>query len=193
MLECPRTPAQFDHSLWSAHPSELRDRARWYAVQCQPHRERVAARHLTNQGFSVFLPLRSKLRRHARRVDRVQVPFFPGYLFVQFDPTRDRWRSVNGTLGVARLVMQGERPAPAPEGIVEALIEACDANNVLRWQAALKPGQSVRVLVGPFADLVGELEGMTDSGRLRVLLDIMGGSTPVFLPRENVVPADSYV
>ena len=89
--------------------------------------------------------------------------------------------------------MQGERPAPAPAGIVEALIDACDANNVLRWQAELKPGQSVRVLAGPFADLVGQLERMTDSGRLRVLLDIMGGSTPVFLPRESVAPADSYV
>ena len=193
MLECPGTTAQIGHSPWSPHSGEALKSSRWYAVQCQPHRERVAARHLTNQGFSIFLPLRKKLRRHARRVDSVQVPFFPGYLFVQFDPARDRWRSVSGTLGVARLVMQGERPAPAPAGIVEALIDACDANNVLRWQAELKPGQSVRVLAGPFADLVGQLERMTDSGRLRVLLDIMGGSTPVFLPRENVAPADSYV
>ena len=193
MLECPGTAVQIGHSPWSPNSGGALNPSRWYAVQCQSHRERIAARHLANQGFLVFLPLRKKLRRHARRVDSVQVPFFPGYLFVQFDPARDRWRSVNGTLGVVRLVMQGDRPTPAPAGIVEALIDACDANNVLRWQAELKPGQSVRVLAGPFADLVGQLDWMTDSGRLRVLLDIMGGSTPVFLPRENVAPADSYV
>jgi len=169
------------------------DQSRWFAVQCQPHRERAAAQHLTNQDFSVFLPLRKKVRRHARRIDSVLVPFFPGYLFVRFDPTRARWRSVNGTLGVVRLVMQGDRPAPAPLGIIEALVDSCDQNSVISWQADLKPGQSVRVLAGPFADFVGELEQMSDAGRLRVLLDIMGGSTPVFLPRENVAPADSWL
>ena len=193
MLAGLRISAQLGHAPWSRHPASAKDKSnrRWFAVQCQPNRERCAARHLTNQDFSVFLPLRKKLRRHARRTDSVLVPFFPGYLFVQFDPTRDRWRSVNGTLGVVRLVMQGEQPTPVPPGIVEALIDTCDDNNVLSWQANLTPGQSVRVLVGPFADLVGELEQMTDAGRLRVLLDIMGGSTPVFLPRENVAPADS--
>src|SRR5215475_12563612 len=117
MLECPETTAQLGHLPWNAHSAE--NSPRWYAVQCQPHREHVASRHLANQGFGVFLPLRKKLRRHARRVDSVQVPFFPGYLFVQFDKGKHRWRSINGTLGVTRLVMQGECPAPAPEGIVE--------------------------------------------------------------------------
>lgn len=177
----------------NGRPFSDNDEGRWYAVQCQPHRERAAAQHLTNQSFSVFLPLRKKVRRHARRVDSVLVPFFPGYLFVRFNPLRARWRSVNGTLGVVRLVMQGDKPAPAPSGIVEALIDACDENSVLSWQADLKPGQAVRVLAGPFADFVGELEKMNDAGRLRVLLDIMGGSRLVFLPRENVAPADSWL
>lgn len=165
--------------------------ARWYAVQCQPHRERMAASHLRNQGFSVHLPLREKSRRHARRIETVRTPFFPGYLFVRLDLGRDFWRSVNGTLGVVRLVMQGDRPSPVPVGIVEALIEACDGDGLLHWMCELVPGQSVRVLSGPFAELMGELEHMTDAGRVRVLLNIMGGRTPVMLPRENVVPAES--
>jgi hypothetical protein len=32
---------------------------------------------------------------------------------------------------------------------------------------------------------------LSDAGRVRVLLNIMGGSTPVLLSRENVVPAES--
>jgi len=165
----------------------------WYAVQCQPNRERTAAFHLTNQGFSVFLPLREKTRRHARRIDTVRVPLFPGYLFVCLDLNRDRWRSVGGTVGVVRLVMHGDRPSPAPRGIVEALVEACDSEQILHWQRELNAGQEIRVINGPFADLFGQLQAMTESGRLRVLLNIMGGQTSVLLPIEQVAAADSLL
>jgi len=164
---------------------------RWYAVQCRPHHERIAALHLVNQDFRIFLPLRIKARRHARRIDTVRVPFFPGYLFVRLDLARDRWRSVNGTFGVTRLVMQGDRPAAAPRGIVETLIDTCGEDGVLRWQPALEPGQQVRVLTGPFAELIGELDRMSDGGRVRVLLNIMGTGTAVLLPRDNLVRANS--
>lgn len=95
---------------------------------------------------------------------------------------------MNGTFGVIRLVVQGDRPAPAPVGVVETLNEACDADGLPRWQADLKPGQPVRLLTGPFADLVGELESMTDTRRVRILLDILGGETPVVLPVTSVAP-----
>ena len=167
------------------------DDARWYAVQCQPHRERGAAVHLANQNFEAFLPYREKTRRHARKIETVRVPFFPGYLFVRLDLTRDRWRSVNGTFGVVRIVMQGERPAPAPRGVVEGLKDACGEDDMLCWQAALTLGQSVRVLTGPFTDFIGELDQLTDTGRVRVLLNIMGGGVPVFLPRAYVASAES--
>jgi transcription antitermination factor NusG len=47
------------------------------------------------------------------------------------------------------------------------------------------------VIGGPFADFVGELDQLTDSERVRVLLDIMGGRTRVVLPRDYLTPADS--
>jgi transcription elongation factor/antiterminator RfaH len=167
------------------------DNARWYAVQCQPHRERAASVHLAHQKFSAFLPLRKKARRHARRIDTVRAPFFPGYLFIRLDLTRDRWRSVNGTFGVVRLVANGERPAPVPRGFVEALKDACDGSDVMALRTELVPGQSIRVLTGPFVDLVGRLDRVGETDRVRVMLEVMGGQIPVLLPREDVVAADS--
>ena len=181
-------------SDFSAVPlASLPTSERYYAVQCQPNRERTAAHHLGNQDIFSFLPLREKTRRHARRIETVRVPFFPGYLFVSLDLTRDRWRSVSGTIGVVRLVMQGDRPAPVPFGVVESLKDACDSNKVIRWKSALTPGQAVRVVKGPLADLLGELVNMTESGRLRVLLNIMGRQAPVVLSEEHVVGADSLL
>jgi transcriptional antiterminator RfaH len=155
------------------------------------HREGAAAAHLENQGFSVFIPRRRKIRRHARKIETVLVPFFPGYLFVALDLTRDRWRSVNGTYGVAGLVMHGEAPASVPRGIVETLQGSCDEAGIIHWQPDLKPGQPVRIVTGALADLVGELDRLDASARVCVLLEILGGRVATLIPRESVISADS--
>jgi transcription antitermination factor NusG len=131
------------------------------------------------------------MRRHARKIEKVRRPFFPGYLFVSLDIERERWRSINSTVGVIRIILQNERPAPAPVGVVEALMAASDSDDVLQIRMDLNVGQKVRVIDGPLADLIGELDQLTDPDRVRVLLDIMGGRTRVTLPRDYLVPADA--
>ncbi len=73
---------------------------RWYAVRTQPNQEARAEHQLQRQGFATFLPRIGKSVRHARKLRQVRAPLFPGYLFVQLDLTRDRWRAVNSTYGV---------------------------------------------------------------------------------------------
>ena len=162
--------------------------ARWYAVKCQPNREAMACAHLLNQNFEVFLPRGQRVRRHARKVDVVLAPFFPGYLFVRLDVTRDRWRCVNSTHGVSHLVMQGAGPAAVPAGIIEQLQARCDDRGVLDMDSQLKPGQPVRILTGALADFVVELERQDAADRVSVLLTILGKPTSVVLPRTSVVP-----
>lgn len=166
----------------------ITDAGRWFAVQSLARRETWAARHLSNQNFSVFLPCRRTTRRHARKLETISAPFFPGYLFVHLDLSRDRWRSVNGTYGVARLIMNGDLPAPVPKGVVEALLDASDAEGLLHGHTQLRIGQIVRVLEGPFTEFVGQLDRLDDGDRVRVLLDIMGGRVPVILPCDSVEP-----
>jgi Transcription termination factor nusG len=94
--------------------------SRWFAVHTQPMRERTAQDHLEAQVYRTFLPTRLKTVSHARKLRTIVAPFFPRYLFVVIDLKRQRWRSVNGTVGVASVVMQGDRPQPVPHGVVEA-------------------------------------------------------------------------
>ena len=116
-------------------------------------------------------------------------PLFPNYLFVRFDVSRDRWRSVNGTRGVIRLITQGETPQPVPVGIVEALQHCMSANGASSWAPSLKIGQTVRIADGPFVDFAGTLEYLDAAGRVRVLLDLLGRSVSVALRCEAVTPA----
>jgi transcriptional antiterminator RfaH len=114
---------------------------------------------------------------------------FPGYLFVALDLKRQQWRSVNGTFGVASLVMRGNEPHPVPRGGVETLIALTDEGGILQIGQNLKLGEAIRLAAGPFAEKLGILDRMDDSGRIRVLLGIFGRQVPVSTHSHNALPA----
>jgi transcriptional antiterminator RfaH len=167
----------------------LKGSERWFVAQTLHHREKLAALHLSAQGFRNFLPRFRKTVRHARQLREVIAPIFPGYIFLIIDTDRDRWRSINGTFGVARLVSAHGRPIPLPSGIVEAMIAAMDQSGIVRLGGQLTPGQAVRVVAGPFAGGLGVLERLDGKGRVRVLLQIMGGEAPFVMDRGALTAA----
>jgi len=181
--------AQFlDHKRAQAQPTTLSEGERWYAVHTLPFAETRAERHLQRQEFRTFQPKRHKTIRHARKLNTVEAPFFPRYLFIVLDLTRDQWRSVNGTIGVSRLVMCGDRPHPVPLGVVEALIEAADARGILQLGRKLRLGESVRMMAGPFAEQIAILDKLDDSGRVRVLLHILGRPVAISTDVNSLLP-----
>jgi transcription antitermination factor NusG len=162
---------------------------RWYAVHTLPFAEGRAQAQLANQNFYTFLPKRQKTVRHARKLRTVTAPFFPRYLFVVLNLNRDRWRSVNGTFGVSSLIMAGDLPCPAPEGIVESMLATADAEGALQLHSDLKVGAPIRLAAGPFAEQLGILDRLDDSGRIRVLLNMFGRQVAVCLNRAHALPA----
>lgn len=175
--------------VMTAHAEADGSGARWYAVNSQVRRELRAQAQLENQGYRTYLPKRLKTVRHARKLSTVPAAFFPRYLFVALDLSCCRWRNINSTFGVSSLVMVGELPHPVPSGVVEAMIAATDAGGLLSFEHKLKIGGRVRLLAGPFAEQLGTLERLDDSGRVRVLLEIMGGTIPVQMARDRVTAA----
>src|SRR6478736_4624319 len=136
---------------------ELEANERWYLVHTQPNSERRAELHLGAQGFTTHFPTIQKTIRHARQLRTVRAPLFPRYIFLILDLSRDRWLSVRSTVGVSSLFTCEGRPVPVPEGVVEALIEYSEGS-LTSLDAGLTKGQSVRVVSGPFAGLVGTLD-----------------------------------
>jgi transcription elongation factor/antiterminator RfaH len=178
-----------DEELAPTHPVRLGEGERWYAVHTLRFAEKRAQAQLENQQFRTFLPKRHKTVRHARKLSTVVAPFFPCYLFMVLDLNRHQWRSVNGTFGVSSLVMAGELPCPVPPGIVESMLAVANADGLLQFRPELKVGAPVRIAAGPFAEQLGILDRLDDSGRIRVLLDILGRQVPVHLSRDLALPA----
>ncbi|MCC6789898.1 MAG: hypothetical protein IT547_18885 [Hyphomonadaceae bacterium] len=168
-------------------PLGLEAGERWFLVNAQTGREPLAAQHLQRQGFRPFLPTTWRTIRHARQIRNERTAFFPGYLFVAMDLDRDRWRSIDGTLGVVRLVKADGRPSSAPSGLVETLIEATGQDGVLDLAGgSLCEGDAVRIIRGPFADQLAIVQQMSKQDRVRVLLSMMNQRVPVDVVRADL-------
>ncbi len=164
---------------------------RWFVAHTQPHAEAKATAHLNRQGFEIYFPRYHKRRRHARRIETVSAPLFPRYLFVAIDLGVQRWRSIYSTVGVSRLVGNGDDPTPVPDGVVEALKQREDANGFIKLdlRPPFRVGDSVRVLDGAFTSCLGLFEGMAERERIAILLDLLGRKVRVVLDADLVAAA----
>jgi transcriptional antiterminator RfaH len=163
----------------------------WYVVQTHARAEVKAYAQLVRQGFDVYLPRFLKRRRHARRVEIVPVPLFPRYLFVSVDLETQRWRSIHSTVGISRLLCNGDVPAQVADGVIDELESRHDERGFIRLAA--KPqfaaGASVRIVEGAFSSCLGIFEGMTDNQRISILLDLLGRKVRVVLDADAVTAA----
>jgi transcriptional antiterminator RfaH len=164
---------------------------RWFVAHTHPHAEGKATAHLNRQGFEIYFPRYLKRRRHARRTETVAAPLFPRYLFVAVDLNVQRWRSIYSTVGVTRLVCNGDGPTPLPNGIVEALKGREDANGFIKLdsRSPFRAGDRIRVLDGAFTSCLGLFEGMAERERIAILLDLLGRKVRVVLDADLVAAA----
>lgn len=149
---------------------------RWFVVRTHPNAEIRAREHLERQGFITYLPRYLKLRRHARRVERVSAPLFPRYLFVAFDPLTTRWRAICSTVGVCQLISYGDVPASVPDRVIVELQAQEDelGFSPIGKKARFALGGKVRVVAGAFTDMIGHIYELGDHERVVVLLDLLG-------------------
>jgi transcriptional antiterminator RfaH len=164
---------------------------RWYVVQTQPHGETKAVWHLERQGYATYLPRFEKRRRHARRIETVAAPLFPRYLFVAIDMAAQRWRSIHSTIGVSRLVCNGDDPAALADGIVDGLRRRENERGFVRLDTRpqFAPGDQVRIVDGVFASRLGLFDGISDGERVAVLLDMLGRKVRVMVDDLSVAAA----
>src|SRR5882724_3270852 len=93
--------------------------ARWYAAYTSANHEKRVSGQLGARGVEHFLPLYASLRRWKDRRVKLELPLFPGYVFVHL-ALCDRLRLLQ-VPGVARLVGCNGAPTALPTEEIEAL------------------------------------------------------------------------
>ncbi|AGH97788.1 transcription termination/antitermination protein NusG [Micavibrio aeruginosavorus] len=164
----------------------------WFVIQTQPNQEFRAETHLRRQGYDVWLPCIKKIRRHARRVENVQRPLFPGYMFVRMDINEQPWRAINGTFGVRNILCQNNKPQTIAPGFIEALRNrAVDDGRTIPVDDGMREGNVVRIAQGPFEDYIGTILKIADRDRIMLMLQILGREVRAIVSRHEVVPANA--
>jgi transcriptional antiterminator RfaH len=107
--------------------------------------------------FEVYLPRYRKQRWHARRIDVVAALLFPRYLFVSIDLGAQRWHSIQSTIGIIRLVGNGDGPGMVSPETIEGLRNREDAEGLvlLEQRPRFSPSDRVRISDGAFCDCLG--------------------------------------
>jgi transcription antitermination factor NusG len=126
---------------------------RWYAAYTCAHHEKRVAAQLAHRSVEHFLPLYGSMRRWKDRRLWLQMPLFPGYVFVRLTP-RDRLKVLE-VPGVVRLVSFNGVPAPLPDQEIEAIRIALFQDRRAEPYRFLTAGRKVQVKSGPLTGLRG--------------------------------------
>src|SRR5271167_4703779 len=94
---------------------DARENLAWYAIQTMPRHERKVAAELQRKDLPTFLPLFPSTRHWSDRQRVLDLPLFPGYVFLQMDSSPDMRVSVLRTSGVTSFVGVRGVGVPIPE------------------------------------------------------------------------------
>jgi transcriptional antiterminator RfaH len=163
--------------------------AAWYCARTKPKHGHLAAAHLRkNLDLEVFNPQLRVERVTQRGVMRVLEPLFPCYVFVRcvLEKCLDE---IQYTSGIHGLVRFGHRIPPVPDSIVGELQECFAAEDTMTVRDLVSPGDEIIIGDGAFAGMRAYvLRLMPAKQRVQVLLEVLGGPTPVEVNRCSVVP-----
>ena len=149
------------------------DSQRWYVAYTLPRHEKAVAQRLGTQNIASYLPLYSEVRHWKHRKIEVELPLFPGYVFVRM-LLADKCRILSRP-GIVRLLTVNGNMAVFPD---EEMLNL--QSSLARWNAKPYPflisGKRIRVKSGPFAGLDGTIVRRNGKRKLIVTLDLIHSS-----------------
>lgn len=161
----------------------------WIAVATHPNAEDRAVQHLKRQGYECYCPCAPAPRRRAGG-GMARRPFFPGYLFVRLDRTKDQWRPIMYSRGVRSVVRFGEHVGVVPSGVVESLIAKEESGGLKSPSAAerVAVGQRITLRGTLFDDFVATVQSIDARDRICVLLELMQRTVRLVVSSDQVAP-----
>jgi transcription antitermination factor NusG len=163
--------------------------AHWFAVYTASRHEKHVSQLLQDRQVETFLPLYQSVHAWKNRTRvAVELPLFPGYVFVYARPT-DRGRILS-VPGVFAFVGSKREAWPLPDPEMQALRAGIHQCN-LQPHPYLSVGERARIMAGPFSGLEGVLVRKTNGLRFVISLDQIAQSFSVEVDAREVQPVPS--
>jgi transcription antitermination factor NusG len=156
----------------------------WLVLRTRSHHENIVERSLQQKQINAYLPKHRVPRRWKDRKTILEMPLFPGYVFVQ--PRADQFENIRYVRGFCGFVVQGNKPAAMPEKDLQAVRLLVHSGAKLAVDPKLIPGQRVEVIAGPFMGIQGELIRVKSQNRLVINAHLVSSSVSVDVDADKI-------
>lgn len=163
----------------------------WFALYVQVNHEKEVVKRLEQKAIDCFLPISECWSKRLDRRKKIQVPLFPGYVFLH--TVLDNYTNLNilKTPGALSILRNSEGPLSIPPFQIDNLKTMVKSAQPFTAHPYLKEGTWVQVVRGPLTGCVGILNRLDPKrGRLVVSVDIIKQSVSVELDTEDVEPTN---
>ncbi len=193
--DTPDEGAENGTDVATSTPEEPESSRHWYVLKVQSNRERTIRDSLLKriklEGLEeyfgeIVIPTEkvAETRNGKKRV--VNRKLFPGYMMIHMELNDDTWYLVRDTSGVGDFTGAAGKPIPMQESEIASMLgreeTRDDEKAEVKVQINVATGDSVKINDGPLESFEGVVESIDEaSGKIQVLVQILGQSTPVEL------------
>lgn len=165
---------------------------KWYVLKVQTNREksikenlerRIRRDSLETSFGRIVIPTEKIVETKSGKRRVVERKMYPGYLFIQLILNDETWYLVRDTSGVGDFTGTGGVPTPMDDGEIDRMLQVEEAHDEpAKIKIQLSRGDVVKIKEGTFDTFEGSIESIDEtSGKIIVLIEIFGRSTPVEL------------
>jgi transcriptional antiterminator NusG len=165
----------------------------WYILKVQSNRERSIAealqRKIKIEGLDryfdqVIVPTEKVTEFKAGKKKVVERKLYPGYIVVHMCINDDTWFAVRETSGIGDFTGSAGKPTPMLASEVARIVKKDEeeVSESPKLNINFKIGDRVKIKEGTFESFEGEVHQIDEqNGRISVMINIFGRSTPVEL------------
>jgi len=174
-------------------PEQLQE-MQWYVLKVQSNREKSIREAIWKQirraGAEEFfkdilIPTEKVVETKGGKKKVTERKLYPGYIMIQMILNDESWYLVRDTNGVGDFTGAQNKPIPMQENEIRRMLgdrEAVATEQPAKIKIDLNIGETVKIKEGGFESFEGTIDSIDDtSGKITVLVEIFGRSTPVEL------------
>ena len=159
----------------------------WYAAYTCAQHEKSVSQQIRAKGVEVLLPTAPVERRWKDRVVQLELPLFPGYVFVRM--RLEERLKVLSVPSVVRLVSSNGKPAAVDSSEIEAIRSCLTSPSGVQSHPYVAMGSRVRVKCGVLLGVEGIIVRHEAGCRLVVSIQLLHQALAVEIDPADVEPA----
>lgn len=170
----------------------------WYVLKVQTNRERtirdallkkIKLEELEDYFGEILIPSEKVVDTRSGKAREHDRKLFPGYIMINMVLSDETWYLVRDTGGVGDFAGSAGKPMPMEQFEVDRMLGKAedDAAAPAVVDIRFNEGDIVKIREGTFEGFEGTIEGIDQhNGKISVLIEIFGRSTPVELDHWQV-------